>query len=102
MANEIGTSRRAFIAASAGAAAAGSVLPALESAAQSTAPLKIVDFHNHYMGIMDVEECGPACPPRHGRRGKEFTAICRATLRCWIGGIGRHRGARDQYANRVY
>ncbi|MGH7484434.1 MAG: amidohydrolase family protein, partial [bacterium] len=50
MTGQIGTSRRAFIAASAGAAVAGSVLPALESAAQSTAPLKIVDFHNHYMG----------------------------------------------------
>jgi len=51
MTNELGTSRRGFIAAmGAGVAATGSLVTASESTAQSATPLKIVDFHNHYMG----------------------------------------------------
>jgi predicted TIM-barrel fold metal-dependent hydrolase len=45
------SSRREFIGAlSAGVAAAGAVATASEATAQGGAPLKIVDFHNHYMG----------------------------------------------------
>src|SRR4051812_28380277 len=48
-------SRREFLGAigasvGAGVAAAGSLAAATEAAAQGAAPLKIVDFHNHYMG----------------------------------------------------
>ena len=35
---------------SAGAAAAGALAATTEASAQGAAPLKIVDFHNHYMG----------------------------------------------------
>src|ERR1041385_3421497 len=46
-----GTSRREFLGAiGAGVAAAGSLAAATEATAQVAAPLKIVDFHNHYMG----------------------------------------------------
>jgi aminocarboxymuconate-semialdehyde decarboxylase len=45
------TSRREFLGAiGAGVAAAGSLAAATEATAQVAAPLKIVDFHNHYMG----------------------------------------------------
>lgn len=45
------SSRREFIGAlSAGVAAAGVVASTTEATAQGGAPLKIVDFHNHYMG----------------------------------------------------
>ena len=45
------SSRREFIGAlSAGVAAAGAVAATSEATAQGGAPLKIVDFHNHYMG----------------------------------------------------
>jgi aminocarboxymuconate-semialdehyde decarboxylase len=51
MTPENDTSRREFLGAlSAGVAAAGSLAAATEATAQSAAPLKIVDFHNHYMG----------------------------------------------------
>ena len=51
MAVESDTSRREFLGAlSAGVAAAGSLAAATEATAQGAAPLKIVDFHNHYMG----------------------------------------------------
>lgn len=43
-------SRREFVAAFGASVAAGSLATATESAAQSPTPLKIVDFHNHYMG----------------------------------------------------
>jgi aminocarboxymuconate-semialdehyde decarboxylase len=45
------TSRREFLGAlSAGVAGAGTLAASSESLAQGAAPLKIVDFHNHYMG----------------------------------------------------
>ena len=51
MGNDIGTSRREFVAAmGASVAAVGAIATSTESAAQNTTPLKIVDFHNHYMG----------------------------------------------------
>ena len=51
MGTDIGTSRREFVAAmGASVAAATAIATSTESAAQNTAPLKIVDFHNHYMG----------------------------------------------------
>jgi predicted TIM-barrel fold metal-dependent hydrolase len=50
MAIESDTSRREFLGAlSAGVAAAGSLAASSESTAQGAAPLKIVDFHNHYI-----------------------------------------------------
>ena len=50
MANERGRSRREVVAAIGASVAAGSLASATEGAAQSAAPLRIVDFHNHYMG----------------------------------------------------
>ncbi len=45
------TSRREFLGAlGAGVAAAGTLAAPSEATAQGAAPLKIVDFHNHYMG----------------------------------------------------
>ena len=68
MANELGTSRRDFVAAvGASVAAAGSVATSTESVAQSTTPLKIVDFHNHYMGpswsLTNLASVPPAARP---------------------------------------
>ena len=42
--------RREFLGALAAGAAAGSLAAVEPAAAQSTTPLKIIDFHNHYMG----------------------------------------------------
>ena len=48
-------------------AAAGSLATSTESAAQSTTPLKIVDFHNHYMGpswtLTNLASVPPAARP---------------------------------------
>jgi len=44
------TSRREFVGAVAASVAAGSVAAATPAAAEGAAPLKIVDFHNHYTG----------------------------------------------------
>jgi aminocarboxymuconate-semialdehyde decarboxylase len=50
MAVESDTSRREFLGAiGAGVAAAGSLAAATEATAQGAAPVKIVDFHNHYI-----------------------------------------------------
>ena len=62
------TSRREFIGAlGAGVAAAGSLAAATEAAAQGAAPLKIVDFHNHYMGpswtLTNLANVPPAARP---------------------------------------
>jgi predicted TIM-barrel fold metal-dependent hydrolase len=51
MATDGTASRREFLGAlSAGVAAAGSLAAASDATAQAAAPVKIVDFHNHYMG----------------------------------------------------
>ena len=51
MAHETASSRREFLGTlGAGVAAAGSLAAPTASVAQSATPLKIVDFHNHYMG----------------------------------------------------
>src|SRR6476620_961808 len=51
MGTDIGMSRRELVAAmGASVAAASAIVTSTESAAQNTTPLKIVDFHNHYMG----------------------------------------------------
>ncbi len=65
---ESNTSRREFIGAmGAGVAAAGSLAAASEAAAQGAAPLKIVDFHNHYMGpswtLTNLATLPPAARP---------------------------------------
>ncbi len=62
------TSRREFIGAlGAGVAAAGSLVAATEATAQGAAPLKIVDFHNHYMGpswtLTNLANVPPAARP---------------------------------------
>jgi len=62
-------SRRGFLGAlGAGVAAAGTLAAAAESAAQTaTPPLKIVDFHNHYMGpswtLTNMATMPPAARP---------------------------------------
>ena len=68
MADELRTSRRDFVASiGASVAAAGSLATSTESAAQSTTPLKIVDFHNHYMGpswtLTNLANVPPAARP---------------------------------------
>jgi len=51
MASDNESSRREFLGTlSAGVAAAGTLTATSEATAQGAAPLKIVDFHNHYMG----------------------------------------------------
>lgn len=62
------TSRREFLGAlSAGVAAAGSLTAPTEATAQGAAPLKIVDFHNHYMGpswtLTNLANVPPAARP---------------------------------------
>jgi len=62
------TSRREFLGAiSAGVAAAGTLAAANEATAQGAAPLKIVDFHNHYMGpswtLTNLANVPPAARP---------------------------------------
>jgi aminocarboxymuconate-semialdehyde decarboxylase len=68
MANEIKTSRREFLGTlGASAAAVGSLAAATESVAQGATPLKIVDFHNHYMGpswtLTNLASLPPAARP---------------------------------------
>jgi predicted TIM-barrel fold metal-dependent hydrolase len=65
---ESDTSRREFLGAlSAGVAAAGSLAAVTEASAQGAAPLKIVDFHNHYMGpswtLTNLAKVPPAARP---------------------------------------
>src|SRR3984957_13957210 len=50
MVDEAGTSRRQFVAALGAGVAAGSAAYTSESSAEGSAPLRIIDFHNHYMG----------------------------------------------------
>lgn len=62
------TSRREFLGAlGAGVAVAGSLTAANEAAAQGAAPMKIVDFHNHYMGpswtLTNLATLPPAARP---------------------------------------
>ena len=62
------TSRREFLGAiGAGVAAAGSLAASSEASAQSTSPLKIVDFHNHYVGpswtLTNLANMPPAARP---------------------------------------
>ena len=68
MGDDIGTSRREFVAAmGASVAAAGAIATSTESAAQNAQPLKIVDFHNHYMGpslnLTNLASVPPAARP---------------------------------------
>jgi len=68
MTPETTTTRREFLGAvGAGAAAAGSLAGASEALAQGSAPLKIVDFHNHYMGpawtLTNMATVPPAARP---------------------------------------
>ena len=65
---ESNASRREFLGAiGAGVAAAGSLAAATEAAAQGAAPVKIVDFHNHYMGpswtLTNLASVPPAARP---------------------------------------
>jgi predicted TIM-barrel fold metal-dependent hydrolase len=51
MTHEMGSSRREFLGGvAAGVAAAGAIAGPTEAAAQDAAALRIVDFHNHFMG----------------------------------------------------
>jgi aminocarboxymuconate-semialdehyde decarboxylase len=68
MTNQGIASRRDFLGAlGAGAAAAGALAGSSEAVAQSMAPLKIVDFHNHYMGpnwtLTNLATLPPAARP---------------------------------------
>jgi predicted TIM-barrel fold metal-dependent hydrolase len=68
MTTENRTSRREFLGAiGSSAAAAGSLAGASGAVAQASAPLKIVDFHNHYMGphwtLTNMASVPPAARP---------------------------------------
>ena len=68
MAQQPQSSRRAFLSAlGAGVAAAGTLAAQGEIAAQTATPLKIVDFHNHYMGpswtLTNLASVPPAARP---------------------------------------
>ncbi len=68
MASDNESSRREFLGAlSAGVAAAGTLAATSEATAQGAAPLKIVDFHNHYMGpswtLTNLANVPPAARP---------------------------------------
>jgi predicted TIM-barrel fold metal-dependent hydrolase len=67
MANERGRSRREVVAAIGASVAAGSLASATDGAAQSATPLRIVDFHNHYMGpswtLTNLASLPPAARP---------------------------------------
>ena len=61
-------SRREFLGAlGAGVATAGTLATTGEATAQTAAPLKIVDFHNHYMGpswtLTNMASMPPAARP---------------------------------------
>lgn len=65
---ESDTSRREFLGAlGAGVAAAGTMAAPTESAAQAAGPMKIIDFHNHYMGpswsLTNLARVPPAAHP---------------------------------------
>src|SRR5262245_10244417 len=66
--HKIESSRRQFLGAlGAGVAAAGSLAAPSETVAQGARPLKIVDFHNHYMGpswtLTNLASVPPAALP---------------------------------------
>jgi len=68
MATNSEASRREFLGAmGAGVAAAGALSTPTETAAQGAGPLKIVDFHNHYMGpswtLTNLASMPPAARP---------------------------------------
>jgi predicted TIM-barrel fold metal-dependent hydrolase len=68
MTTESNASRREFLGAmGAGVAAAGALASPTETAAQGVAPIKIVDFHNHYMGpawtLTNLASVPPAARP---------------------------------------
>jgi predicted TIM-barrel fold metal-dependent hydrolase len=68
MASDNESSRREFLGTlSAGVAAAGTLTATSEATAQGAAPLKIVDFHNHYMGpgwtLTNLANVPPAAQP---------------------------------------
>jgi predicted TIM-barrel fold metal-dependent hydrolase len=68
MTTESDTSRREFLGAlGAGVATAGSLAAVTEATAQGAPPLKIVDFHNHYMGpswtLTNLANVPPAARP---------------------------------------
>ena len=52
--------------------------------------------------VMDVEESGRHARPGTGDVGKKFRQSAEPRFAAGFSGIGRHRGARDQYANRVH
>jgi aminocarboxymuconate-semialdehyde decarboxylase len=73
MAHDIETSRRGFLGTlGAGVAAAGS----LAASAEAATPLKIVDFHNHYMGpswtLTNLANVPPAARPTWERINKDL------------------------------
>jgi len=61
------TSRRELVAAIGASVTVGALATATESAAQSQTSLKIVDFHNHYMGpswtLTNLASVPPAARP---------------------------------------
>ena len=100
MTHEIETSRREFLGAvGAGVAAAGS----LTVPAEAATPLKIVDFHNHYMGpswtSTNLANVPPAARPTWERINGNLQSPERPA---GLGRDRRHRGAGDQHADRLH
>ena len=91
MGTDIGTSRREFVAAmGASVAAASAIATSTESAAQNTTPLKIVDFHNHYMGpsltLTNLASVPPAARPTWEKINSNLQSPKRASGFCRVSG----------------
>jgi aminocarboxymuconate-semialdehyde decarboxylase len=67
MGSETETSRRTFVASMGASVAIGAIAGSNESKAQGSTPMKIVDFHNHYMGpsltLTNLATMPPAARP---------------------------------------
>ena len=94
MGNDVGKSRREFVAAiGASFAAAGAITTSTKSAAQNTTPLNIVDFHNHYMGpsltLTNLASVPPAARPTWEKINSNLQSQKRASGFCRVSGDHR-------------
>ncbi len=101
---ESDSSRREFLGAlSAGVAAAGSLAAATEATAQGAAPLKIVDFHNHYhRPVLDPDQPRQRAARGAAGLGGDQPQSAEPGRAAVVGRSRRHRRPRDQHADRVH
>ena len=97
------SSRREFLGVlGAGIAATGALAAPTGVAAQDVAPLKIVDFHNHYMGPSWTLTNMATVPPAARPAWEEINRTCRARCAAVVGRSRGYRGAGDQHADGVH